>query len=65
MLSDWRFAELGHNVIGLEYIAKPIEDFFNENGISYVTEAVPGMKNATLYKVFNSWYCTLFSQDQE
>ena len=46
----YRLYDHGHTVVGLEAVAKGIEEFFIENGLSYTTEDVPEVKG-TVYKV--------------
>ena len=42
--------EKGHTVVGVDAVAKGIEDFFQESALSYRAYEVPGVKG-TVYKV--------------
>ncbi|XP_075441734.1 thiopurine S-methyltransferase [Ascaphus truei] len=53
-------ADMGHNVVGAEFSETAIKGFFEEQNISHVEEAVPGIPGAKVFKSTSgnlSLYC--------
>lgn len=46
-----RLANMGHSVVGVEISEKAIEQFFEENNLTYSEEPVPSIPSAKVYKV--------------
>lgn len=46
-----RLADMGHSVVGVEISEKAIEQFFEENNMTYREEPVPAIPGAKVYKV--------------
>ncbi|XP_053570762.1 thiopurine S-methyltransferase isoform X2 [Bombina bombina] len=53
-------ADMGHNIIGVDVCEIALKEFFEEQKIAYVEEAVPGIPNAKVFKSTSgniSLYC--------
>ena len=46
------FYDKGHRIIGVEFSPKAVEEFFDENKLTYTSESVDGV--GMLYKVISN-----------
>ncbi|XP_026202389.1 probable thiopurine S-methyltransferase [Anabas testudineus] len=58
-------ADMGHSVVGVEISEKAIEQFFEENNLTYSEEPVPSIPSAKVYKSseknISLYQCDLYS----
>ncbi|CAK6965792.1 probable thiopurine S-methyltransferase isoform X2 [Scomber scombrus] len=58
-------ADMGHSVVGVEIAEKAIQQFFEENNMTYSVEAVPAIPGAKVYKSteknISLYQCDLYS----